>query len=280
LHFFYHHSVNLIAISLLLCAQGRARALGGISEKAFVKGTLEHIGDIQFAGRFLLDNQDSYRDWFTVFEWQVLQNHLSSFLELHDLPKIWNRNELAQWGYPEHLPVVKAVLSVTHGVSRGSLPNGHIFFKVLAAMNATESTYKKAWMNHKKIDHESEITLKRVEYILDVIVTKMSIKRAEEMGFSYKKYDATDWLINPRVPLNQTYDYRAEVDFILRFERDFHNYLLVQSNQYRWRHPLSSGLNIRKHLSNYRRKNKIKKSCRSDLAYSGFDSRNMATANE
>ncbi|MBK9039887.1 MAG: hypothetical protein IPL83_12115 [Bdellovibrionales bacterium] len=269
---FYHFFMNLIAIALVLWAPCSAGALGGISEKAFVKGTLEHIEEIQVAGRFLLENHSVYRDWFTITEWQVLEYHLRNFLEVHDLPKIWDRNELTRWGYPEHLPVVKAVLSVTHGVSRGSLPNGHIFFKVLAAMNATESTYKKAWMNHKKIDHESAITLKRVEYILDVIVTKMSIKRAEEMGFSYKKYDATDWLINPRVPLNQTYNYRAEVDFILRFERDFHNYLLVQSNQYRWRHPLSSCLNIRKHLGNYRRKNKIKKSCRSDLAYSGFES--------
>jgi hypothetical protein len=280
LQIFYHISMNLIAVALVLCVPCRARALGGISEKAFVKGTLEHIDEIQVAGRFLLENHSVYRDWFTISEWQVLEYHLRNFLEVHDLPKIWNRNELTRWGYPEHLPVVKAVLSVTHGVSRGSLPNGHIFFKVLAAMNATESTHKRAWMNQNEIDHQSAITLKRVEYILDVIVTKMSIKRAEEMGFSYKKYDATDWLINPRVPLNQTYDYRAEVDFILRFERDFHNYLLVQSNQYRWRHPLSSGLNIRKHLGNYRRKNKIKKSCRSDLAYSGFDSRNMATANE
>ncbi|MBK8201419.1 MAG: hypothetical protein IPK68_03535 [Bdellovibrionales bacterium] len=277
---FYHLSMNLIAIALVLCVPCRAGALGGISEKAFVKGTLEHIEEIQVAGRFLLENHSVYRDWFTMSEWQVLEYHLRSFLEVHDLPKIWDRNELTRWGYPEHLPVVKAVLSVTHGIARSRLPEGHVFFKVLAAMNATESTYKKAWMNQNEIDHQSAITLKRVEYILDVIVTKMSIKRAEEMGFSYKKYDATDWLINPRVPLNQTYNYRAEVDFILRFERDFHNYLLVQSNQYRWRHPLSSGLNIRKHLGNYRRKNKIKKSCRSDLAYSGFESRNMPTANE
>lgn len=277
---FYHLSMNLIAAALVLWAPCRAGAVGGISEQAFVKGTLEHIDEIQVAGRFLLENRNVYRDWFTISEWQVLEDHLSDLLELHDLPKIWNRNELTWWGYPEHLPVIKAVLSVTHGVPRSSLPDGHVFFKVLAAMNATESTYKMAWMNHKKIDHESEITLKRVEYILDVIVTKMSIKRAKEMGFSYKKYDATDWLINPPAPLNQTYNYRAEVDFILRFERDFHNYLLVQSNQYRWRHPLSSGFNIRKHLGNYRRKNKIRKSCRADLAYSGIDNRNMAAANE
>lgn len=280
MHFFYHHSVNLIAVSLLLCASGTARALGGITEKAFVEGTLEHIGDIQFAGRFLLDNQDNYRDWFTVFEWQVLQNHLSGYLELHDLPKVWNRNELAQWGYPEHLPVIKAVLSVTHGISRSKLPPSHVFFKVLTAMNVTESNYKKTWMKHKEIDRESEITLKRVEYLLDVIVTKMSIKRAEEMGFSYKKYDATEWLINPPMLVKPTYDYKAEVDFVLSFERDFHNYLLAQSNQFRWRHPLSSGLNIRKHFGNYRRKNKIKRSCRSYLASSNIGIINMATANE
>lgn len=280
MQFFYYHSVNLIAISLLVCAPYRARALGGITEKAFVKGTLEHIGDIQFAGRFLLDNQDSYRDWFTVFEWQVLQNHLSSFLALHDLPKIWNRNELAQWGYPEHLPIIKAVLSVTHGIPRSKLPQGHVFFKVLASMNVTESNYKKAWMKHKEIDRESEIILKRVEYILDVIVTKMSIKRAEEMGFSYKKYDATEWLINPPILIKPTYDYKAEVNFILSFERDFHNYLLAHSNQFRLRHPLSSGLNIRKHFGNYRRKNKIKRSCRSYLEYPDLARGDMAAANE
>lgn len=272
--------IKLIAIALVLWAPYRTRALGGISEEAFVKDTLEHIADIQVAGRFLLENQNLYRGWFTKIEWQVLENHLSSFLELHDLPKIWNRNDLIRWGYPEHLPIVKAVLSATHGISRSTLPNGHVFFKVLAAMNVTESTYKNAWMNQKEIDHESAITLKRVEYLLDVIVTKMSRKRAEEMGFSYKKYDATEWLVNPPRLLNQTYDYKEEVDFILKFEKDFHRYLLDQAGKFRWQHPLSNGFNFLKHLENYLRKEEIRRSCRSFLAYSTIESRTWIAGTE
>lgn len=260
--------MNLLTIALVLWEPRSAGAVGGISEKAFVKGTLEHISEIQAAGHFLLENHSVYRDWFTITEWQALQYHLWSFLELHDLPKIWDRNELTKWGYPEHLPVVKAVLSVTHGIPRSQLPEGHVFFKVLAAMNMTEATYKGDWMKHKEIDRESEITLKRVEYLLDVIVTKMSMKRAKEMGFSYKKYDATDWLINPPHPLKEPYNYKADVDFILRFERDFHRYLLEQSNQFRWLHRFSNGFNIGRHLGNYRRKNQIRRSCQYHLEHS------------
>jgi hypothetical protein len=131
---------------------------------------------------------------------------------------------LPEFGYPEHLPTIKAFLAKSHGTSFQSLPDNDIAHQVKNELNKTEGKFKSAWMHTQNLNHYQFRILTFWEHYLDILATRLSIERSQELGFKYELYSGTEWLIRIH---SKHYDdeIRERKEKLLEFEKIYFDFV-------------------------------------------------------
>lgn len=167
----------------------------GIALAKSLESTYRHKGEIVEAGERFLKERELFSVSVSRTEWAVLDRHLLNFLRIHDDPKIWERERLTEFGYPEDLPVIKLFLAKSYGTSFGSLPEENIAHRVKGELNKTEMNFKVQWARSQKLSPEMFKVLSFWEHYLDILATRLSVERAQELDFKYELYSGTTWLL-------------------------------------------------------------------------------------
>ncbi|MCB0362277.1 MAG: hypothetical protein KDD35_06130, partial [Bdellovibrionales bacterium] len=238
----------------------RAGAATGISEREFIRSTEKHIEEVINAGHMLLGNRHLFQGWFSEPEWSILEKYLSDYLQLHDKPKVWDRAQLELWGYPDALPPIRLFLSDYYGVSFSSLDSKHLAHQVKDQLNSLELRLKRNWMQDKGIEESQFLLLERIEYVIDVIVTKLSPERKIELNFVDVRYSASLWILNHRPPTLASFHY-DQFKYVMSFE-SFYRHSLT-SNQYL--NTWIGHLNLYDKLLDLLKRREILRTCRSAL---------------
>lgn len=167
----------------------------GIALAKSLESTYRHKYEVVEIGEIFLKQKQLFSSVVPKSEWFVLERHLLNYLRIHDDPKIWEREKLSEFGYPEHLPTIKAFLAKSHGTSFQSLPENDIAHQVKNELNKIEGKFKSTWMLTQNLNHYQFQMLIFWEHYLDILATRLSIERAQELGFKYELYSGVEWLI-------------------------------------------------------------------------------------
>ncbi|MBK8202702.1 MAG: hypothetical protein IPK68_10435 [Bdellovibrionales bacterium] len=154
----------------------------GIALQKSLAATYQHKAEIIEIGEIFLSEEKLFSSSVSRTEWAFLKRHLLNYLRIHDDPKTWEKERLIDHGYPPDLPTVKAFLASSHGTSFHELPEGNIAHKVKAALNGTEKRYKDLWARSQKINDGSFKILMFWEHFLDILATRLSSERAQELN--------------------------------------------------------------------------------------------------
>lgn len=190
-----------IACGILLCfsvsqsIQAQQSYRTGIALNKYLESIYRHKYEVVEIGELFLKGRDLFSSVVMQSEWAVLEKHLLNYLRIHDDPKIWERERLLEFGYPSHLPTIKAFLASSHGVSFQSLPEKDIAHEVKSALNSTEATFKEAWKKSQGLNRHQYRSLMFWEHYLDILATRLSSERAKELDFRYKLYSGTEWML-------------------------------------------------------------------------------------
>lgn len=184
--------VGLAAIFFLCQSQVSYRS--GVALSKFLESTYRHKVEVVELGEMILIERDRF-PWVSRTEWRFLVQHLSNYLRLHDDPKIWERDKLEAYGYPNELPVVRTFLAQNYGVSFSTLGIEKLSERVKIELNRAEERYKAQWFKTQGFNKAQIECLKFWESYIDILATRLSVDRAKELGFKYEPGSSVSWYI-------------------------------------------------------------------------------------
>lgn len=186
----------LVCLALMnVSSNAQTSYRSGIALAKSLESTYRHKYEVVEIGEIFLKQKQLFSSVVPKSEWFVLERHLLNYLRIHDDPKIWEREKLSEFGYPENLPTIKAFLAKSHGTSFQSLPENDIAHQVKNELNKTEGKFKSTWMHTQNLNHYQFQMLIFWEHYLDILATRLSIERAQELGFKYELYSGVEWLV-------------------------------------------------------------------------------------
>lgn len=217
-------SAFLCLVFLNVSSNAQTSYRSGIALAKSLESTYRHKYEVVEIGEIFLKQKQLFSSVVPKSEWFVLERHLLNYLRIHDDPKIWEREKLSEFGYPEHLPTIKAFLAKSHGTSFQSLPENDIAHQVKNELNKIEGKFKSTWMHTQNLNHYQFQMLIFWEHYLDILATRLSIERAQELGFKYELFSGTEWLIRIH---SKHYDdeIRERKEKLLEFEKIYFDFV-------------------------------------------------------
>lgn len=206
-----------------------------ISIHQYLDSVQKHRAEIREAGDFLIANLHLF-PFLTAYEVHILQTHFVNYLKNHDLPKLWGREELTKWGYDPSLPTPRDFFAQNYKVNfRGTALDASSendryqeSQKVIDSMNQSEYRFNLSWFLQQKLsDTETQMLFKQFEHLLDVLVTKLSKDRQQELGMTpYQLYDVARWLTSHRQRPSQLRAFYISIFWkIVKFEKNYVKYI-------------------------------------------------------
>lgn len=197
----------------------------GIALAKSLESTYRHKFEVVEAGERFLKEKELFSASVSRTEWAVLERHLLNYLRIHDDPKTWERERLIEFGYPDDLPTIKSFLAKSYGTSFQSLPENDIAHRVKSELNKTEMRFKIQWAKSQNVSSEMFKSIMFWEHYLDILATRLSVERAQELNFKYELYSGTKWLL--KIYKTEYIDQiKDRVDILKEFEKKYYDYVI------------------------------------------------------